>query len=213
MKSSLSFKMPRPCPDRPKFTSTSSSERSVFQGDEKKSEVPHRMSSSIPNCGPCPYGHWRWNMLDYAFVLSKPSSKLCWAVHVQSLAKSQRRPFLSKSSVARRLQTQRPFSPNQSSKCPRHERPGRPKLLALGYNSYFDESHVITEPTPPPIGTRNHFRPHPYQTVNTMSGPHWTARENETNVSHQKLLGKGGYGEVHQVLISIAQCGWANYGR
>ena len=37
-----------------------------------------------------------------------------------------------------------------------------------------------------------------------MSGPHWTIRESETHVSHQKLLGKGGYGEVHQVNLPWA---------
>ena len=33
-----------------------------------------------------------------------------------------------------------------------------------------------------------------------MSALHWTLRDDETNVSHQKLLGAGGYGEVHKVL-------------
>jgi hypothetical protein len=27
----------------------------------------------------------------------------------------------------------------------------------------------------------------------------WTVRDDETNVVHEKLLGEGGYGEVHQV--------------
>jgi len=28
---------------------------------------------------------------------------------------------------------------------------------------------------------------------------HWTVRDAESNITHQKLLGEGGYGEVHQV--------------
>jgi hypothetical protein len=28
---------------------------------------------------------------------------------------------------------------------------------------------------------------------------HWTIREEESEISHRKLLGKGGFGEVHEV--------------
>jgi len=28
---------------------------------------------------------------------------------------------------------------------------------------------------------------------------HWTVRDDETDISHDKLLGQGGYGEVHKV--------------
>jgi len=28
---------------------------------------------------------------------------------------------------------------------------------------------------------------------------HWTTRDDETEISHNKLLGHGGYGEVHKV--------------
>jgi hypothetical protein len=28
---------------------------------------------------------------------------------------------------------------------------------------------------------------------------HWTIREEETGISHLKLLGEGGFGEVHEV--------------
>lgn len=33
----------------------------------------------------------------------------------------------------------------------------------------------------------------------TTSQKHWTIREQETDVLHGKLLGKGGFGEVHEV--------------
>ena len=28
---------------------------------------------------------------------------------------------------------------------------------------------------------------------------HWTVREEEQGISHQRLIGKGGFGEVHEV--------------
>jgi len=34
-----------------------------------------KIEHSVPNCGPCPYGHWRQTTLDHALVWSKPSSK------------------------------------------------------------------------------------------------------------------------------------------
>jgi len=36
---------------------------------------------NVPNCGPCPYGHWRKIMLDHVLVWSKHSSK--HPVHLQ----------------------------------------------------------------------------------------------------------------------------------
>lgn len=33
----------------------------------------------------------------------------------------------------------------------------------------------------------------------SVKSKHWTIREAETAISHQKLLGTGGFGEVHEV--------------
>lgn len=33
---------------------------------------------------------------------------------------------------------------------------------------------------------------------------HWTVRDNETQISHQKKIGQGGYGEVHEVSIYVS---------
>ena len=35
---------------------------------------------------------------------------------------------------------------------------------------------------------------------------HWTIREEETGISHLKLLGEGGFGEVHEVRRLFAAC-------
>lgn len=34
-----------------------------------------------------------------------------------------------------------------------------------------------------------------------IESKHWTIRDEEENLIHQELLGRGGYGEVHKVSI------------
>jgi hypothetical protein len=36
-----------------------------------------------------------------------------------------------------------------------------------------------------------------------MSAKHWTVRDNEENIIHLELIGKGGFGEVHKVTVDI----------
>jgi len=40
------------------------------------------------------------------------------------------------------------------------------------------------------------------QTNTHVVEKHWTVRYDEAHISHQTLLGKGGYGEVHRVKIT-----------
>jgi len=34
-----------------------------------------------------------------------------------------------------------------------------------------------------------------------IESKHWTIREEEDNITHEGLLGQGGYGEVHKVSL------------
>lgn len=35
-----------------------------------------------------------------------------------------------------------------------------------------------------------------------VDSKHWTVRKNEESIVHEELLGKGGFGEVHRVILS-----------